>query len=351
MPTTRSLLQANLESASRLTKITSTKVGFFAQLKGKLTKKRYKCATVFINHYSRLRFVHLQLDDKSNKTLAAKLAFKQYAAEHGVKILHYHCDNGRFRGNALQQACHEARQQLTFCWVNARFQNGITEQAIQDLSKSARKQLIHVRARWPEAVHFALWLYALRNAAYLHNNLPMLEDGTSRLELFSSIQVGSNLRHVHTFDCPVFALQNVLASRSQLPRWLPPMHLGLNLGSSPLHARNVYLILNLVTGCVSPQYHCRFDDFFEMTHHGTPDVSGTICWHQLANLDGAKMALSEVSVPNQHSVMYSETLSAEEPNTMSNPIYDPNTFDTMSDDNSVLEALQVSENSHTSQQD
>jgi hypothetical protein len=35
---------------------------------------------------------------------------------------------------------------------------------------------------------------------------------------------------------------------------------------------------------------------------------------------------------------------------MSNPVYDSNTFDTTSDDNSVSEALQVSENSHTSQQ-
>ncbi len=32
--------------------MTSTEVGFFAQLKGKLTKKRYKCATIFINHFS-----------------------------------------------------------------------------------------------------------------------------------------------------------------------------------------------------------------------------------------------------------------------------------------------------------
>jgi hypothetical protein len=35
---------------------------------------------------------------------------------------------------------------------------------------------------------------------------------------------------------------------------------------------------------------------------------------------------------------------------MSNPIFDPNTFDTTSDDFSISEALQVSENSHTSQQ-
>ena len=55
-------------------------------------------------------------------------------------------------------------------------------------------------------------------------------------------------------------------------------------------------------------------------------------------------------MPHQQSIMYSETPSAEEPHTMSNPVYDPNTFDTTSDDNSVSEALQVSENSHTSRQ-
>ncbi len=152
------------------------------------------------------------------------------------------------------------------------------------------------------------------------------------------------------FGCPVFALQNMLASGSQLPRWLPRAHLGLNFGPSPMHARNVYLVLNLVTGCVSPQYHCCFDDFFETMRHSAPDVSSTTCWQQLANLDRAKTALSEVSVPNQHSVMYLEMLSAEEPHTLSNPVYNPNTFDTTSDDNSVSEALQVSENSHTSQQ-
>ncbi len=84
--------------------------------------------------------------------------------------------------------------------------------------------------------------------------------------------------------------------------------------------------------------------------HGAPDVSGTICWQQLANLDRAKTALSKVSVPNQHSVMYPEMLSVEEPHTISNPVHDPNAFDTTSDDNSVLEASQVSENSHISQQ-
>jgi hypothetical protein len=329
--------------------MTLTEVGFYAQLKGKLTKKHYKCTTIFVDHFSCLQFIHLQLDYKSKETLAAKSTFKQYAAEHGVKVLHYHCNNGRLHFNTFRQVCHDTRQKLTFCGVNAHFQNGIAEQAIRNLSESAWKKLLQARAHWPETVHFALWLYALQNAAYLHNNLPVLEDGTSRLELFSSIQVGSNLRHVHMFGCPVFALQNVLASGSQLPSWLPRARLRLYLGPSPMHTRNVYFVLNLVTGCVSPQYHCCFDDFFETMRHGAPNVSRTICWQQLANLNPAKMALSKVSVPNQHIVMYLETPSAEEPHTMSNPVYDPNTFDTTSDDNSVSEASQVSENSHTSQ--
>ncbi len=255
----------------------STEVGFYAQMKGKLTKKQYRCATIFVDHYSRLCFVHLQIDYSSVKTVAAKRTFKSFADEIGVKIQHYHCDNGQFSDNAFKQACHEQRQQLTFCGVNAHFQNGIAEQAIYDLSESAHKQLLHTCARWLQAVHFALWPYALHNAALLHNSLPVLEDSTSRLELFSSIRVGCNMKHVHTFGCPVFALKNALASGNQLPRWSPCACLGLNLGPNPMHARNVYLVLNLITGCVSPQYHCLFDDFFEMTRHGGPDVSGTIC--------------------------------------------------------------------------
>jgi hypothetical protein len=74
--------------------MTSTEVGFYAQMKGKLTKKHYRCATVFVNHYSRLRFVHLQVNDSSVETVAAKHAFKTFAAKHGKKIQHYHCDNG-----------------------------------------------------------------------------------------------------------------------------------------------------------------------------------------------------------------------------------------------------------------
>jgi hypothetical protein len=117
------------------------------------------------------------------------------------------------------------------------------------------------------------------------------------------------MKHVHTFGWLVFALQNALALGSQIPGWSPCTRLGLNLGPSPKHARNVYLELNLITGCVSPQYHCRFNDFFETTYHNRPDVNDTISRQLLAGLNHAEMILSEVSAPMQHNIMYNETQS------------------------------------------
>jgi hypothetical protein len=63
----------------------------------------------------------------------------------------------------------------------------------------------------------SLWPYVLCNAVLLHNALLTLEDGTSWLELFSSIQVGAKMAHNHTFACPVFVLQNELGAGNSIP--------------------------------------------------------------------------------------------------------------------------------------
>ncbi len=166
----------------------STEPGFFGQAKGHLTKTRYKNATVFVDHFSRLQYIHLMTTNLTlSKTLEAKHAFECFAAKHGVKIAHYHCDNGQFSDTAFIRSCKESRQKITFCGVNAHFQNGIAERAIRDLSESAQNQLLHAKQCWPQAVSTALWPYALCSAAYLNNVLPTLEGGQSKLELFSGI--------------------------------------------------------------------------------------------------------------------------------------------------------------------
>jgi len=72
----------------------STQAGFVAQLKGRLTTKWYKAATVFVDHYSRLRYVHVMSSLTSKETIEAKQAFERFAADHGVRIKQYHADNG-----------------------------------------------------------------------------------------------------------------------------------------------------------------------------------------------------------------------------------------------------------------
>jgi hypothetical protein len=108
--------------------------GFFGQAKGTLTKTCYKNATSFVDH-SRLICVYLMTSNLNlSEKIEAKQAFKQFAAKHSIRIQHYHCDNGQFANNDFKMAWEQSNQRLTFCGVNAPFQNGIAVRAIQDLS-------------------------------------------------------------------------------------------------------------------------------------------------------------------------------------------------------------------------
>jgi len=109
----------------------STQVGFYAQLKGRLTKQCYRCATIFVDHFSGYKYIHLTTHLSSEETVAAKRAFEEHASELGVTILNYHADNGQLCDNAFQAACKQGGQRLTFCGVNAHFQNGQVEKGNQ----------------------------------------------------------------------------------------------------------------------------------------------------------------------------------------------------------------------------
>jgi hypothetical protein len=91
-------------------------------------------------------------------TILAKQAFEKIAAEHGIRIEHYHYNNGQFADNAFKQACKANRQQLAFYGVNVHFPNRIAKQVICNLLESIRKQLLHACAWccWLAAVHFCL---------------------------------------------------------------------------------------------------------------------------------------------------------------------------------------------------
>ena len=52
--------------------------GLVAQMVGRLTTKRYKYATVFLDQASRIGYIYLQKTDTALETIEAKAAFQQH---------------------------------------------------------------------------------------------------------------------------------------------------------------------------------------------------------------------------------------------------------------------------------
>ena len=89
-------------------------------------------ATVFIDHFRCLSFVHLQSTLSSNDTLQAKKTFKRYNKSHGIKVIHYHADNGMFVDHPFIENIKLQNQKVIYCSVNVHFQNGVAEKCIWD---------------------------------------------------------------------------------------------------------------------------------------------------------------------------------------------------------------------------
>jgi hypothetical protein len=147
--------------------------GFVGQKnKGYFFRKRYKVATIFVDHFSRLSYVYLQESTKGAQTLAAKrsFSFETYASTYGVKIRH--ADNGRFTEKLLLNHCELAGQKISLCGVSAHFQNGIAKRRIKDLTERSRTSLLHTLHRGPSAITINLWPYALRYINDVYNATP-----------------------------------------------------------------------------------------------------------------------------------------------------------------------------------
>jgi len=236
--------------------------GLVGQTTGKLTKSRYMVATIFVDHYSDLDYVHVQASTSAEDTIEAKQAFEKFALDRGVKIEQYHADNGIFASRGFREEVHRCGQKLTFCGVGAHHQNGVAERRIQDLTDSARAMLAHASHRNP-AVTAHLWPYALRHASYTRRILPRNGHSKSPEEFFTGAPVRPTTKYLHPFGCPVYVLQAALQSGGTQPKWNDRSRVGVYLGHSAQHAPSVALILNPTTGYVSPQFHCIYDNKFD----------------------------------------------------------------------------------------
>ena len=125
--------------------------GYIGVLRGFMTKQRYTCATVFVNHYSDLIFTYLQKSLTVEDTVKAKKAFEAFPRRHGVRIHHYYSNNGRFADKDFIKVVNDANQTDSFCRAYTHFQNGKIEMRIRDLQDKAKTTLLHSVLRWAKA--------------------------------------------------------------------------------------------------------------------------------------------------------------------------------------------------------
>ena len=275
--------------------------GLIAQMAGWITGKRYNYATVFVDHFTRLSYVHLQKTQTAKETLEGKALWERKLATFGIKVQHYHADNGVFNSLAWKEACAASLQGYSYSGVNAHFQSGIAERRIKELQELTRTILIHAEARWQEAITVHLWPYALRLANEQVNEAPTGSLKRSPIELLTKSSIKPEPKHWKPFGCPVYVLDSALQSAGGIKhKWSERARVGVYLGRSPFHARSVALVLNLQTGRVSPQFHVRFDPSFHTMKKSFGGKSPPSMWQAVCGFAKApSMNVKNLREPKQ----------------------------------------------------
>jgi hypothetical protein len=232
---------------------------------------RYQYACVFVDHFSDFTYVHLLTSQDGDGVLAAKQAFEATADAQGIRIKHYHADNGIFAAKQWLTSCSDQHQGVSFAGVDSHHQNGRAERKIQSLQDLARCQLIHAAQRWESAITAQLWPYAVRHAALILNETPCERLGfvTTPTQVFSRASIEPNVKDWHPSFCPAYVLAQPRRAGEPYDKWKERSTPGIYLGFSPLHAR--------ITGYVSPQFQIVFDPTFSTAgsgNVGTPITEG-----------------------------------------------------------------------------
>ena len=254
--------------------------------------KHHHGATAFVNHASDFTYMHLNQAHTMEETLDTKHAFQHVANQHGVHILHYHCDNGCFADCAFIQDIQKAHQTVSFGGVRAHHQNGIAERCICDITESVRMMFLHAAHRWPKTISTHLWPQVLKHATNAQSALPHNNKNTSPILLFAHTIIEPNVKHFHTFGCPIYILQAPLQNQNPFPKWNECSQVGIFLCHSPHHAASIPLVLSTQTGFVSPQFHCVFDDTFDTIKNEKPDTS---IWQRKAHFQQQNEELTDTT--------------------------------------------------------
>ena len=263
--------------------------------KEKLSDK-YNGGTLFVDHYSGYVFIKNQISMGTGETLTAKHEFERFGSLNGITVKAYHSDNDPFMSKEFQADLELQGQKFTASGTYAHHQNGVAERAIQTITCWARAMLMHQLMHWPDMFEESLWPFAMEHAVHIWNHLPKSRSGLSPHELFTGLKQPehSNVLRARVWGCPVYVLDPKLCDGHKLPKWQNRSRIGMNLGSSPVHAATVGRVLNFDTGYVSPQFHLVYDELFSSTLGYVSDaVMDGNMWRQLISLNGEENNLDD----------------------------------------------------------
>ena len=128
-----------------------------------------------------------------------------------------------------------------------------------------RAMLIHASKRWPGVASIHLWPYTMRMANQAYNAMPLSSPTgkQSPNKIIDNSAVDIYRKHWKPFGCPVYILKAELQGTTGIhPKWDTRTRAVIYMGQSPVHNRNVALVLNIHTGYVSLQFHVKFDQAF-----------------------------------------------------------------------------------------
>ena len=141
--------------------------GFIPTQKGNQTVTIYVGATVFVYHYSDFTYVHLMYKLDIESIVEANLVIERIFDLYGIRVLHYHSDNGLFDIKNFMESCDTVKQTLIFCGVNFHHQNRNSKNIIKDVTTGARTALLQADHPWTNIIHAYLWPASTNNYANL----------------------------------------------------------------------------------------------------------------------------------------------------------------------------------------
>jgi hypothetical protein len=267
-------------------------------------KLQFDSGCLFVDHASNYIHVEFQTTTSSHATLESKTSFEAMCRDVGVVPITYMTDSGSaFTSKAFAENLNQFRQMNKFAGTAAHNQNAIAERAIRTITSSARSMLIHAAVHWPEVADTALWPMAAAHAVFLWNHVPNPSTGLSPADIFTRTRFPlEKLHDLHVFGCPAYVLDKKLADGKKLPRWTPRSDRCMYLGRADKYASSVYLVLNIATGSITPQYHVVLDDWFATVSASAttlPDF-GTDAWQRLFGDSELQFPLDDEDIPLLH---------------------------------------------------